>query len=468
VSQRAAHGIEPLHCLVPLAVACLLIFLSRGGIADIDLWWHRQIGEEIWRTGTVTGLGNDWAPFGDREWSTTQWLSEVASYWLHRWGQWELFPPVRVLAAAALFAALAFAITWRRPARAAVPVFVLTALAVMPALTQDRAQTAALLLCVPVSVWLVNSLSGRMPAWWKVAILSVLWANLHGSWILVPAVMLLISVTSVPAKDWEVARRGLILAVVSLVGALLNPLGPGLLVDLMRFSGRTGHLTEWQPTILADVASVPFAMIVVVLVSAWARSRSAVPWREILVAVCLAAFAQLAFRNLLFASILLAPLAAERLSGLTTPRFARGAEARALMLAAGVTSVLGLAAALVLSVQTDAVASASPTRIAAALARLDGPTRVLNDYNTAGVLVAFGGDGIELGIDGRADRYPAEYTDHYLAALATLRDWEKVVADVKPDRAVLETNSALSVHLRERGWTTVMTDGKYVLLEPPL
>jgi hypothetical protein len=164
---------------------------------------------------------------------------------------------------------------------------------------------------------------------------------------------------------------------------------------------------------------------------------------------------------------LLAPLIADRLSLSVRPRPAIGIEARVLTLLSLCTFIVCIAVALVLASNTDPTADAAPLRIARFLAQVDGPKRILNDYNAAGVLLEFGGAGVELGIDGRADRYSSDYTDRYLGAQARLIDWEQVLAEVEPNYAVLRVDNALPTMLDRLGWRTLMQDGHYVLMRRP-
>lgn len=462
------HGaIEPLHLLASLTAGVLLIVLARGPIRDIDVWWHRAIGEEIWRRGSVFDLGNAWAPFGDQDWFTTQWLSELGFYLAHLLGGWQAVLLIRVSVSAILLAALAAALLPRRPARAAVPVFVLAAMGLMPALTQDRVQTLGILLAIPLGVWVAQGVHGRFPPWWQVALLGVVWANVHGSWVLLPAVLVLLSgaclLDCARRRTW---RRPLVLASIALLGGLVSPTAWLSLAAVWQFTDRTKHVTEWAPTVFSEATVLPFVMLVALLLFAWARSRP-VPWAELAVAGGLIAFSALAFRNVLFALVLLAPLIADRLSLSVRPRPAIGIEARVLTLLSLCTFIVCIAVALVLASNTDPTADAAPLRIARFLAQVDGPKRILNDYNAAGVLLEFGGAGVELGIDGRADRYSSDYTDRYLGAQARLIDWEQVLAEVEPNYAVLRVDNALPTMLDRLGWRTLMQDGHYVLMRRP-
>jgi hypothetical protein len=458
--------IEPLHFLSAIVPGVFLIILSRGSVRDLDVWWHRAIGEEIWQRRTVFGLGNAWAPFGDQNWFTTQWLSEIGVYWAHAVGGWQAIPVVRVLASACLMLALAWAVLPGRPARAAVSVYVLALLALLPALSQDRVQTVALLLCVPLGVWLARGVSGRYPRWWQVALLAIAWANLHGSWVLLPVGLGLLTVAVlIDAEQRPRWHQPLALTGIALVAGMVNPATWQSLASVWRFNERTSHLLEWQPTIPSEIGALPFFVLVVLLPLTWARRR-AVPWAEVVVALGVVGFSLIAFRNVLFATIMLAPLVAESLAPFTRRRVAMPAEARAIVWASALSAASCLAVAVTFALTTNPLADARPLKIAEYLAAVDGPKRIYNNYNTAGVLLAFGGPRIELGIDGRADRYPADYTARYMAAEAQLQDWQAVLTDVQPDFAVLHVDNALPTFLQEQGWRLLLQDGDYVLLEP--
>jgi hypothetical protein len=246
---------------------------------------------------------------------------------------------------------------------------------------------------------------------------------------------------------------------------MVNPTGWLSLASVWRFRDRTGHILEWEPTIPTELGVLPFSLLVLVLLVTWARRR--VPVAEIVVVLAIVGFALLAFRNVLFALVLIAPVAATSLSRFTRPRPVPRAEARVLGVVSVASAAICFAVALVIASQTDPFSEARPLTIAKYLAAVEGTKRIYNNYNTAGVLLEFGGPGIELGIDGRADRYPADYTSRYFGAEATLQQWQAVLRQVEPDYAVLDSTNALPQMLAERGWRTLVQDGDYVLMAPP-
>ncbi|CAB4613397.1 MAG: hypothetical protein F2601_00105 [Actinobacteria bacterium] len=181
-------------------------------------------------------------------------------------------------------------------------------------------------------------------------------------------------------------------------------------------------------------------------------------------------FGASAFRNVLPATILLAPLAAATLSTLDPLRSrpVSPSEKKSLAIVAiGLISVT-LMGGLWLTAQVDPLAKAKPLTIATKLSSIAGPKRVLNTYNSSGVLAAFGGKGIKLAIDGRADRDGGPYIDRYIKAEKLEGDWQGLLTQVQPNFAVLGKDTALTYELtNHQQWKLLLTDQDYVLLQAP-
>jgi hypothetical protein len=109
-----------------------------------------------------------------------------------------------------------------------------------------------------------------------------------------------------------------------------------------------------------------------------------------------------------------------------------------------------------------------PLQLAREVGDLPGAQRVLNDYNVAGLVLYFAGRDDRVAIDGRTDRYGAEYIDDYIGMKSLQGEWEAMLRDLGPTSALLEGDSALAhVLVAERGWTTIGREGNWVLLAPP-
>ena len=72
-----------------------------------------------------------------------------------------------------------------------------------------------------------------------------------------------------------------------------------------------------------------------------------------------------------------------------------------------------------------------------------------------------------MGIDGRTDRFGAEYIERYLDALELKGSWRSVIATSAPTSALLHQDSPL-VHVlsSEFDWRIIGKEGEWVLLTP--
>ena len=99
---------------------------------------------------------------------------------------------------------------------------------------------------------------------------------------------------------------------------------------------------------------------------------------------------------------------------------------------------------------------------------MPGPQRVLNDYNVAGFVLYFAKPADQVAIDGRTDRYGAEYIKSYVGLKDLTGGWESLLAELDPTVALLEKDSALAhVLVSEKSWAQIGQDGDWVLLSAP-
>ncbi len=109
-----------------------------------------------------------------------------------------------------------------------------------------------------------------------------------------------------------------------------------------------------------------------------------------------------------------------------------------------------------------------PVSLAQQIATLPAGQRVLNDYNAAGLVLFFGGPRTQVGIDGRTDRYGAQYIEDYIGLRTLKGDWEAMLERLDPTSALFEEDMAIAHVLQaERGWRVIGRDSGWVLLVPP-
>lgn len=471
-------GLGPAHVAV-LIVFTGALWIAASPINDIDSYWHVAIGREIVARHTLTGLGRQWLGVDAPPWDTSQWLSEVFMHGaVDRLG-WIALPALRLVAAAGLFAILWLTLVRRRQPIAAF-VVVLGVVVGLEGLLQDRPATVSLLFLALLGaacerLWA----TGRRPPALLVGGLCLLWAQLHGLWILAPAAFALVAVGGLFDHGMRSDQvRGALVCLGASLAGILNPRGPVSFVLPLRFrDAATGVIGEWGPTSFTLSLTIAWGILIALLILAWARTPSAISWTEILWVVCWTVFGLAAIRNVGAAMLLTAPVVLRGLERWAAPRLDRFVrvparrEAR-LLAVTGVVSVLvgaGVTAAVV--ARTNPLARTPALAIARRLAAAPGPLRIWNGYNASGSLVAFGGgrDGhLRLVVDGRSDLWGGRYIADVGAVSSLTGDWQTRFDDFHADAVVVTSGSPLvGVLERERNWSPLQYDGDYVLLVPP-
>lgn len=467
--ESQASRLEPLH-LLAVAGAGASMSLTVGPISDIDSYWHVVAGRQLLAGVPMDQVGGSWLADGlPGPWASSQWLSEAAMALAVGYGGWNALVIGKELLIVAAMLASAVATMYRVPARIGAPVFVLTALAIAAA-SQERPQTVSFIFLPLVGLAAARIASRhKRPPWWVVSLLSILWANLHGLWILAPAAFgLMFVLTALSDRGWrrQRPRDALLLLVCSLAG-LLNPLGLESLTLPLTFQGATPLIGEWKPAVPWMLPYVGFDLLVLLTFVAWARRRSPVTVVEVGWVLFWVTFAMMAHRNIWVAALLVAPftvLAASR-AWPTGPACTSARERRWLARTCLVLAVAFVTWTGVRTLGGDPLAQAHPRKIAEHLGTSVTPLRVLNGYDASGVLIAFSEGKSLLAIDGRADLWGNERITRSVNAERLGPGWRQTVTDFDPDALVITAGSALDELLRtsQTAWTRVLTDDTYVL-----
>ena len=471
--SRLRRQVQPWHLLAIAACGAALVRAS-GPMHDVDAYWHVRLGQQILDGTPIAKAGDSWsyAPLADH-WTTSQWLAEVVMGEAQRLMGWQGLLVLRLLFTLLLLGGL-WRLTLRdRPSRVGVPVFVVAVLGIA-VFIEERPQLVSWVLLTVAVGWVVELRAGRAgPRWWTVALLGLVWANVHGLWILLPALLGVAAVCRAVENGVHdrLARRSLLLAGVAAVAGCLTPLGPrGLWLALSLRQSAKSVIVEWAPTTATSAYSLALVALLLVVVLAWARSAERVRGGELVYVGFVALFGFLAFRDVPPAIVMISPVAVDALGRLVRPRAdSVGAQEGRVLNAVAVFMAF---AALLLSAARLATVDPlnpdnTPRRIAAYLADQHRPLKVLNHYNVSGALIAFGGPDIKLAVDGRADRYGPTYLSDYLSMMNVGPHWQRTFDRLRPDVVVTSKDAPIVQVLEDRGWTQRMRDGDFVLLLPP-
>ena len=468
---------RPAPFLLLAAVVAVLVPARAAArpLEDIDLYWHILIGREVLAGTPVAEAGRGWsfAPVPDT-WISTQWLAEILFAWLHDTFGFQSIVVYRTVTVILALGTLALVTLYKRPARAGAWPFAVAGLA-LAITSQDRSQQLTYILAPLVGWWALRLLrDGRVPRWWVVLPLVVVWANFHGGWLILPMALgfaVVARVLEVGVRDRAVIG-GVLLAAGCGVAAAASPVGLDTALSLLRFSSSTGKIGEWGSVRLIDWQSMAIALMLVTVVVAWALGRHRPSRGEVLYVGLLFAFGYSAWRSSTPACLMLAPAVTgilARALGDPDP-LPEGTEQPLARTAAGLAVVGVLLGGVLAVTQTPVLDPDIPQDLLGQVREHPEPQRVLNTYNVAGPLLFFGGPPphVLVAVDGRADRYGGEYIDEYVDTLLLARPgWEQMVADLDPTSAVLREDEPLAGALvAQLGWVEVSREGRTVLLRP--
>ena len=329
----ASLDVRPAH-VATAAVFSAAAWIATTPVNDLDSYWHVQIGGEIVARHAVDGLGTAWLGVPAAPWRTSQWLSELVMYGAVDHFGWAALVALRLLTATALFAVLALTLVRRRQPLASLLV-VLAVVVGVEVLLQDRPATVslvfvALLGAVCERLWV----TGRSPPPALVAVACLVWAQLHGLWVLAPAAFVVVALGALldGRRATPGQLRGALACAAASLAGLVNPQGAGSFLLPVRFQQAAGtHIVEWSPTTFTSTLTIAWGFLVIFLIVAWVRSPVRVPNTELLWSLLWTIFGLTAVRNVGPAILLTAPVvlrALERSFGARLDRFSARPRAR--------------------------------------------------------------------------------------------------------------------------------------------
>jgi hypothetical protein len=303
---------------------------------------------------------------------------------------------------------------------------------------------------------------------------TIVWANLHGSFVLAPAVLGLAWLEDV--HDRVPARhRTLAVALVSALAACLTPLGPAAWAYAITLSADPDvtRISEWQPTSIRTVAGLLFFGSAALVVGLIARRGRVVTWPTLAWLASFALLALYAERGIAWWPLAAVPALAGTLIPAAADR-ARTEPAATRRINVVVAGALVLAAVAMLPAwrPVDPITGApeglltdAPSGLTAAVREVtDAGDRVFQpqpwgswfEYAVPEVLVA---------IDSRIEIFPSEVWDAYERVVAGVDGWQAQLDEWGVDHVVV---SAEQVDLRERlegdGWQLLVGDADGALL----
>jgi hypothetical protein len=232
-----------------LALLVLLPIAFFLSITPHDYWFYVRIGKDILQTGVIPRVDTFSYTYPGRPIFYQPWLSAVIFWWAHSLGGATLTFLLR-----GICIAMAYALIWALMRYAGTGTKLVTVLTILLGLSSSmnwsmRPQIFAYPLFT-LMLWVLWHWQNRRPKlMWTLPLATLLWANLHGSFIL--AFVLMGSALIFGAGD----RKQLVLwFVLSLFATLINPRGVfvwGFVPQMLSSPSDQLFATEWRPPVNA-------------------------------------------------------------------------------------------------------------------------------------------------------------------------------------------------------------------------
>lgn len=233
---------------------------SAEPLPAADTWWLLATGRYLAQTGQV--VSPDPFSFTGTTWLNHEWLFALAAYEVHRLAGWEGLYLARTLVLVLAYALIPLIVV-RKSAEASWGVSMLACLyAWLPPARffYDVRPYLATYLLTALALALVRAYLAR-PARSKLAavvVLTVLWVNLHGAFILAPGILLVAGLGCLLEKRRGQATELGLAALLALAAAVANPYGMAILAFPFSLFGESAFrlgLNEWvAPALLGKHA----------------------------------------------------------------------------------------------------------------------------------------------------------------------------------------------------------------------
>jgi len=456
------------------ALAVALIFLARFAVSawfdpgrDGDIAWQQWLGLQILHTGHIpialgpeafTAPGAPWVP---QEWM----LSVLVAATLGK-------PLFALLVAFATFAGVATIVLTAWSARrlgASTLAAAFCALCVAFSMVESygiRAQVFAWTLLAAMML-VLRTCEGR--ARWSIVPLVALWANVHASALLAPALLALWTAgIAIQERAWNARVRGNVLITASSAAAVfLTPLGyrlPLYAIQLVQSPIRAA-INEWQASNATDFSFMAGALILILATCAMGVDPKR-RWPEWLVFAAVTWLAVSAIRNVPVCAIVIAPAVAQRLTTLVPERLRINAifaerPVTALLYAGTLLAALVTGAALASS--TEMRSGNLPVRAIARLASVSGTHNLYcEDFAWCSLALAY--PNLREFIDGRCDPFPLSVWHDYETIYGAKGSWREALNRRGVDAIVVSSKHALAEALPQwHDWRLVYADDRYRL-----
>jgi hypothetical protein len=288
-------SLDRLWLVIAVGLPALVALLVP--LPAVDLAYQVRAGAGIIATGALPTADTYTFTVAGAAWTDQQWLAQVLLAAGHNMGGWELLAVLRAALVASCSALVVLVACLRgAPLRAASILSLLAFVVAAPALAL-RPQ----LFAVVVFAGMLALVAGRErhPRMFLAApLLALLWANLHGSFVLAPLLLGYALLDDVARG--RPARRSVVVLLLGTAATCVTPFGPAVWAYAAGIGANpviAGRVSEWQRTSPLTVPGALFYLAAIGAAAASLRGRARLTWADGLWLVGLTALAVWAERG---------------------------------------------------------------------------------------------------------------------------------------------------------------------------
>jgi hypothetical protein len=466
--------------MLRLAMAALVVAVFSTTEVDVDLWGHLRFGHDMVAAHALR-LPDRYSFLSDRPWVNHEWLAEAIMYGAYAAGG---SLGLILLKLGLLLAMLAAVVMTLRPA--ALPdarrdlLLGLVVASTVPQSIHVRPQLFSLALFAWLLALLVRSDGAPLALLLAVPIMLV-WANVHGGWLVGAGVLAAwVTVSVVRRGNAREKAIAVVAVLLALAATVINPHGWRLWQFLRETVGLSrSYVLEWQPVFHLGLAGVALWALVAsaaaVLILRAAASRSLDP-RAVLVVLLLAAASMRVNRLGSFFAISVVLLLGRHLSA--GPRAAPASRRVESGRASRISAAVACAAALAVLVGSVVALARHGTCIRMTPEQWfpdQGVVDLVNERGLRGRMLTwfdygeyaiwYWGDRILVSMDGRretvySDRVIRQHERFYFRP----EERRAILDSLRPDFILLPVNLEVVGRLESDGWRPLFSGGRSVLL----
>jgi hypothetical protein len=423
--------------LVGIAALAGVATVARASmplLAGPDAFWHWDLGRRIVASGLPRTDPYSFLTEG-RTWVLNQWGADAIFGVADRVGG---LPLLAILTA--LLVGGGIALIGREMYRTAPSLTTVGVLALVVAASLSNWSLRGNLFTFLLIPLMLHELGRDDRRPWPLLLLLIAWANLHATFVLGVALVLIDSVgrwlVATRADRRRLVGQGAGLVIGAVLAGCVTPYGPRYLVSIVQLVQRDGAgILEWRPPDLLSPAVLPFTLLValVLVASALSARRDDLPGVLLIVATML--FGMTAIRNVAPAAIVVGILGArhvQRAWGIlrdrpqTAPVGATRLDRR-IAVAVGVASVV---LAMTMVPRTGAIAAHADRVPLDAINQFNGlarEARVMTLTSWAPAVAALTGEHVRTAVDGRIELFTDEEFRQVQVVLGAGHGWEQIL-----------------------------------------